>query len=93
MERKTGLPERLLNGLDLMEESMPGEPLTEIAGHRRVFVENHRGVTECGLCCIRIRVRFGEIVVAGSHLELARMTGRQIVVTGIIDSVTFQRRG
>ncbi len=42
-----------------------GLPLTEIAGDRRVLIENHLGITEYGPEKIQVRVRFGAICVQG----------------------------
>ena len=84
--------ERLPDGADLPEMALPGVPLVELAGDRRVLIENHGGVTEYGRCRIQVRVRYGLISVCGEGLQLARMTREQLVISGRIDSVTLCRR-
>lgn len=85
--------DRLRQQLCTIPEPMPGMPLVEIAGQNRVLIENHQGV-----CCydrdqIRVRVSYGEIIVTGSHLELARMSREAVVIKGRIASVGLHREG
>lgn len=84
--------ERITDGADLPGMAMPGVPLVELAGDRRVLIENHGGVTEYGSCRIQVRVRYGQIAVCGENLQLARMTREQLVISGRIDAVTLYRR-
>lgn len=70
---------------------LPGMPLVEIAGEKRVLIENHRGVTEYDANRICVRVKFGQICVCGESLTLAQMTGASLVICGRIDSVTLLR--
>lgn len=93
MNRRRGFLERLAEGADLPGEAMPGQPLVELAGDHRVLIENHNGVTEYGRERISVRVRYGQLVVCGCGLELARMTKEQLVIIGRIDGVTLHRRG
>ena len=44
MKRKGDWMQKLAEGLDLPGEPIPGLPLVEISGDRRVLVENHRGL-------------------------------------------------
>lgn len=70
---------------------LTGMPLVEIAGERRVLIENHRGVTEYDADRICVLVKFGQICVCGEGLTLAQMTGACLVICGRIDSVTLLR--
>ena len=83
--------ERISAAADLAQEPIPGMPLVEIAGDRRVLIEHHRGVTEYGRCRICVRVKYGAVVILGSCLELSRMTGQQLIITGKIDGVQLER--
>ena len=40
--------DRMADAADLPDEPIPGQPLVEIAGERRVLIERHSGVTEYG---------------------------------------------
>ena len=85
--------ERIAAAADLQGEPIPGMPLVEIAGDKRVLIEHHFGVTQYGRCRIRVKVKFGAVVIAGARLELTRMTAQQLIVTGQIDCVQLERSG
>lgn len=91
MGNKQSFIERMVTAVDLQDEPIPGLPLVEIAGERRVLIENHRGVMEYGTQTIRVKVKFGQICVCGSGLELARMNRGQLVISGRVDSVQLIR--
>lgn len=84
--------EKITRQMELSPEPVPGLPLVEISGQRRVLIENHRGVSGYGREQICIRVNYGEISVRGCGLELARMSREQLVITGRIDCVSLIRR-
>ena len=74
-------------------EQLPGVPIVELAGDRRLLIENHRGVTEYGSERICVKLKYGILCVCGCEMELAKMTKEQLVITGLIGSVTIQRKG
>ena len=84
--------ERLTENSDLMTEQLPGQPIVELAGDRRVLIENHFGVKAYGREQIIVKVKYGYVCVCGCGLELLRMTREQLVICGRIDGVTLQRR-
>ena len=92
MNRSRGILDRLVEGADLPGEMLPGQPLVELSGDRRVLVENHRGVTEYSRERIGIRVSYGQVLVCGCGLELIRMSKEQLVITGRVEGITLCRR-
>ena len=76
--------QRLADGADLS---------AEIAGDRRVLIENHFGVKEYSREKIGVKVKYGLVCVCGCDLELIRMTKEQLIISGRIDAVTLIRRG
>ena len=93
MEQRKHIWDRIAVAADLSCEPAPKQPLVEIAGERRVLIENHYGVTGYGSQEICVKVRFGHIIVCGNGLELVRMTKEQLVVMGNIDCVRFCKGG
>ena len=89
---RRGWIERLAQQADLQGEALPGQPLLELFGERRILVEHHLGVTEYARDRIVIRVGFGCICIQGMDLELACMSAEQLVITGRIFSVNLLRR-
>ena len=83
--------QHLADRTELESEALPGLPILEIAGDRRVLIERHSGVVEYGPERIRVRVAYGTVCITGCSLELVRMTDRQLVIGGRIDSVCRQR--
>ncbi len=84
--------ERLADGADLPGEPLPGQPLVELAGDRRVLIEHHRGVTQYSRDMICVKVRYGIVRVNGCGLELSRMSREQLVISGRIDCISVVRR-
>ena len=85
--------EKLAEDPDVPMDTLPGLPIVEIAGDRRVLIENHLGVKAYGYEKILVNVKFGCICVCGHGLELIRMTREQLVIKGRIEGITLQRRG
>lgn len=93
MGRGRNFLERLAEEADLTAESLPGQPIVEVAGDRRVLIENHFGVKAYSREQIVVKVKFGFVCVCGCGLELMRMTKEQLVIRGRIEGITLQRRG
>ena len=91
MKDGKSLWDRLLDRTDLQTEPLPRLPLAELAGDRRLLVENHRGVTEYGPERIRIRVAFGTLCIGGCGLVLAHLSREQLVITGRIQEIRIIR--
>ena len=92
MKDKRSILQRLADGADLSGEPLPGQPIAELAGDRRVLIENHFGVKEYTRERICVKVKYGILAVCGCGLELTRMTGEQLVISGRIDCVNVLRR-
>ena len=92
MEQGMGWIRRLAERTDGWTDAVPGLPVVEIAGDRRILIENHRGVTQYGRDNICVNVAFGQLMISGSCLELIKMTKGQLVICGRIDQLTLSRR-
>lgn len=73
-------------------ELFPVIPIVELAGSRRVLIENHLGVTQYSKETIGIKMKYGEIQINGWGLTLEQMTRVKLVVTGRIDGICLHRR-
>ena len=76
---------------DTPQELLPGMPLIEITGAGRVLIENHGGVTEYETDRIRVRLRFGAVVIRGNRLKITRMSKCQLVISGSLAGVDLER--
>lgn len=93
MKRRIIRIDRLVENAELIQSSIPGQCVVEIAGDRRVLVENHLGVKGYGREKIVVKVKYGTVCVVGDNLEMIRLTKEQLVITGRIDSVQLCREG
>lgn len=82
---------RLGGMLDLSGQPIPGVPIIEMSGNRRVLIENHHGVMEYGTERISIVVKFGKVVITGAEMEICYMSRQQLIITGCIDGVSIER--
>jgi len=92
MPSKDHWVQRIADESGLYGENLPGVPIVEIAGDRRVLIERHYGVVEYGTQRIRVRTIYGSICISGCNLQLKQMTKQQLIISGQIDSVQIQRR-
>ena len=84
--------EKLTDGMELPGQPIPGQPLVELAGERRVLIENHKGITHYSGDVICVKVRYGQVRICGEGLAISRMTKTQLVISGRVDGVTLLRR-
>ena len=92
MERIKSLGNKLAVSSSLPSETLPKSPVIEVLGYRRVFVENHKGIAEYGCSKIVVNVSYGQISISGNHLELAEMTKTSLVITGVVECVSINRK-
>ena len=81
-----------LEKLDLPGEPGPTRSIVEIVDADRVLIEHHTGVIRYGTQQICVKVKFGVVSICGNGLELKRMTGQMLVISGRIDGVHLERR-
>lgn len=92
MSRVHRMLEKAAEEMDLTGQPAPGQPIVEIAGDRRVLIENHFGITQYSAEKICVNVKFGQISICGCNLELDQMNREQLIITGRIDIVGIHRR-
>lgn len=78
--------------MKMPDDILLGAPRLLLRGDGYLFVENHHGVIEYGGTRLRMRVRFGEILVEGEGLALSSLGGADLLVTGQIRVVTLTRQ-
>lgn len=93
MKQRKGLFQAIMTAADLPGEPVPGVPLLELAGDRRVLIENHLGVTAYCDTEICVKVKYGQICICGSDLELTCMTKERLIISGRIDGIQLFKGG
>ena len=79
---------QLADRMELTGEPLPGQPVAELWSNRRVLIENHRGIVAYSRESIAVKVKFGLLEVTGEELELTRMTGETLIISGKIQGIT-----
>ncbi len=92
MKRTSKMMQWLADNMDLPETPLPGIPVVELAGDRRVLIEGHCGVSEYSRERVCVKVAYGSVCITGCGLDLARMSRERLVIRGRIDQVQLQRR-
>lgn len=92
MKKQIDLWRELPTILDLPGESMPGGFLAELHNGNRILVEGVMGISKYNCNCIVVEIKTGQLCICGRELNMARMVGHQLVIRGLIDSITVLRR-
>jgi sporulation protein YqfC len=91
--KKEGPQWRRAKEYEFLGESLSKYPLVEIAGNKRVIVENHMGIVKYGAQEIGVKVRDGKICVSGVGLEIACIAKDKLVIYGRIEGVCLYNGG
>lgn len=67
-------------------------PLVEIAGDKRILIENHQGVVGYSTEEIQVKVAYGVLCITGFGLKFTQIQREQLVINGRIDTVMLLRR-
>ena len=76
---------------DLPEELSSDIPKVTIIGFDRVLIENYKAVLEYQDFFIRIKMSTGLININGFELFMNEMTKDDLIITGSIESVDFEK--
>ena len=91
MKQRTSWAKLLWQRMEQQGESKPLQPILELCGNKRIWIENHRGVKAYSFEQICVAVRYGHIIISGSGLRLRRMQGQILVITGEIASILVEK--
>lgn len=90
-KKKTKIQNRMSEILELPEEIISKEPKITISGFNKMLIENYKGVLEYQEFYIRLNTYTGIININGFNLGLNEMTSDDILITGKIESVDFEK--
>ena len=91
MKQQSRIRRQLELRAQLTGQPLPGIPIVELTGDRRVLIENHCGVKGYSCNCVCVGVHFGCVLVEGSNLEISQMSASKLVITGAVCSVKLER--
>jgi sporulation protein YqfC len=93
MDQRRKWKERLSGTLDSRGEALPLQPIMELCGDRRIWIENHRGVRKYTDQEIWVATRYGFLQIQGESLKVCRMEGSMLVITGRIRHIHIHKEG
>lgn len=76
---------------ELIGENLPKQPIIEVFGDNRVYIERHSGIYEYSDVQIHIGVTFGKVIISGGCLKLASMSKESVVIIGQIARIEICR--
>lgn len=91
MRRKNKQESTLNRILEIPQEISSNEPKITIAGFKRMLIENYKVILEYQDVYIRIKTYIGIVNINGFNLKLGEMTNDDIMITGDIETVDFEK--
>lgn len=76
---------------EIPEEVSNNVPRITILNFNRMLIENYKCILEYQDFFIRVKMTNGILDINGFNLELNEMTKDDLIVTGIIDSIDFEK--
>lgn len=77
--------------LEVPKEIATNEPKLTIAGFKQMLIENYKAILEYQDIYIRIKTYIGIINITGFNLKLGEMTSDDIMVSGDIETIDFEK--
>lgn len=77
--------------LELPREVVSNVPKITVTGFDELIIENFRGILEYENFFVRIGTYIGNVNINGFNLKLSQMNDEDILVTGKIESVSFEK--
>lgn len=76
---------------NIPEMTLPGEPIIEVYGDRRVLIEGCCAVLQYAGNCIKLRNPCGTVCVVGCGLCMAEISKTQTIITGKVENISICR--
>jgi len=90
MRKRRKLPE-LSRVLEMPTEIYSGNPKITVIGFEKVMIENYKNILNYQDIFIRVNTHIGIINIHGYQLVLTQMTKDDIMITGNIESMDFEK--
>ena len=91
MLRKNKKESRLNRILEVPKEISTNEPKITIAGFKKMLIENYKAILDYQDVYIRIKTYIGIVNINGFNLKLSEMTSDDIMISGDIETVDFEK--
>ncbi len=78
--------------LEIPREVLSNIPKITVTGFDEILIENFKGILEYEDFFVRISTTIGNININGFNLKLNQMTDDDILVSGKIENIDFEKR-
>ena len=78
--------------LDIPKEVSTNIPKITITGFEEILIENFKGILEYEDFFVRISTHIGNLNINGFNLKLSQMTEDDILVSGKIENIDFEKK-
>ena len=82
---------RLDKVLEMPKEISSNEPKITILGFNQMLIENYKAILDYQDIYIRIKTYIGIVNINGFNLKLSEMTSDDIMISGDIETVDFEK--
>lgn len=86
---KKGRMQRLAGLFELPQDIVLDLPRITMLGNIQMLIENHKGIIEYTPTLVRIRLKQGELTIAGSELVLGNLQAEQMLIEGTLCEVRY----
>ena len=89
--KKFGKQNKIDKFLDIPKEISSEEPKIIVNGFNEIIIENYKGILEYQDFFVRISTYIGVININGYELKLSEMTSDDLLVSGKIEGIDFEK--
>ncbi|NLJ84741.1 MAG: sporulation protein YqfC [Halanaerobiaceae bacterium] len=68
-------------------------PLLMLVADNKLYLENHKGISYFQSEEIKIKIKYGFIIITGRNLSISEINRESLAVSGKILSITYEQRG
>lgn len=83
---------RVSKFLEIPREVISDIPKITVTGFDEIFIENFKGILEYEDFFARISTSIGNININGFNLKLNQMTDNDVLVSGKIENIDFEKK-
>lgn len=76
---------------NIPDMTLPGEPIIEVYGDRRILIEGCCAVLQYAGNCIKLRNSCGIVCIVGCDLCMSEITKTQTIITGKVENISICR--
>lgn len=88
-KEKSNFEHKIMDWAGVPKDVEPGVPVLTVTGRTDLCLENYKGILEYTDSLIRIKIRGGQICIAGSYLQIRSYTGEEMIISGTVDMIEY----